>query len=130
MSAIRAVCGRPCGHRGLPALAAGQCAPADRLRDVSEASPQLENAVDRAGRFLTLASLVSVLLCSIAVAMSARQYVRRHLDAVALLKTLGATRGFTLSVSLLQLVMVALLASVAGIDHRVSRAGMAAARGT
>ena len=88
--------------------------PSDRLRDVSEASPQLENAVDRAGRFLTLASLVSVLLCSIAVAMSARQYVRRHLDAVALLKTLGATRGFTLSVSLLQLVVVALLASVAG----------------
>ncbi|HEY4340416.1 MAG TPA: FtsX-like permease family protein [Steroidobacteraceae bacterium] len=88
--------------------------PSDRLRDVSEASPQLENAVDRAGRFLTLASLVSVLLCSIAVAMSARQYVRRHLDAVALLKTLGATRAFTLSVSLLQLIIVALLASVAG----------------
>ncbi len=88
--------------------------PSDRLRDVSEASPQLENAVDRAGRFLTLASLVSVLLCSIAVAMSARQYVRRHLDAVALLKTLGATRGFTLSVSLLQLITVALIASVAG----------------
>jgi putative ABC transport system permease protein len=88
--------------------------PADRMRDVSEASPQLENAVDRAGRFLTLASLVSVLLCSIAVAMSARQYVRRHLDTVALMKTLGATRGFTLSVSLLQLVIVALLASVAG----------------
>jgi putative ABC transport system permease protein len=87
---------------------------ADRMRDVSEASPQLESAVDRAGRFLTLASLVSVLLCSIAVAMSARQYVRRHLDQVALMKTLGATRGFTLSVSLLQLVIVALLASVAG----------------
>jgi putative ABC transport system permease protein len=88
--------------------------PADRMRDVSEASPQLESAVDRAGRFLTLASLVSVLLCSIAVAMSARQYVRRHLDTVALMKTLGATRRFTLSVSLLQLVIVALLASVAG----------------
>ena len=62
----------------------------------------------------SVASLVSVLLCSIAVAMSARQYVRRHLDAVALLKTLGATRGFTLSVSLLQLIIVALLASVVG----------------
>lgn len=91
-----------------------QARPADRMRDVSDASPQLESAVDRAGRFLTLASLVSVLLCSIAVAMSARQYVRRHLDAVALLKTLGATRAFTLSVSLLQLVIVALLASVIG----------------
>jgi putative ABC transport system permease protein len=91
-----------------------QTRPADRMRDVSDASPQLETAVDRAGRFLTLASLVSVLLCSIAVAMSARQYVRRHLDAVALLKTLGATRAFTLAISLLQLVIVALLASALG----------------
>jgi putative ABC transport system permease protein len=86
----------------------------ERLRDISEASPQIKNAVDRAGRFLTLASLVSVLLCCVAVAMSARQYVRRHLDSVALLKTLGATRAFTLAVSLLQLLLVALAACVLG----------------
>jgi putative ABC transport system permease protein len=88
--------------------------PAERLRDITETSPQIKNAVDRAGRFLTLASLVSVLLCSIAVAMSARQYVRRHLDAVALLKTLGASRAFTLSVSLIQLLLVALAAASVG----------------
>ncbi|HTV53000.1 MAG TPA: FtsX-like permease family protein, partial [Steroidobacteraceae bacterium] len=88
--------------------------PEERLRDITEASPQIKNAVDRAGRFLELASLVSVLLCSIAVAMSARQYVRRHLDTVALLKTLGATRALTLTASLLQLLCVALIAAVAG----------------
>ncbi len=88
--------------------------PDERLRDISEASPQIRDAVDRAGRFLELASLVSVLLCSIAVAMSARQYVRHHLDAVALLKTLGATRALTLSVSLIQLLLVAIVAAVAG----------------
>ena len=88
--------------------------PADRMRDVSDASPQLESAVDRAGRFLTLASLVSVLLCAIAVAMSARQYVRRHLDNVALMKTLGASRAFTLATSLLELLMVALVAAFIG----------------
>jgi len=86
----------------------------ERLRDIDETSPQIRSAVDRAGRFLTLASLVSVLLCCIAVAMSARQYVRRHLDSVALLKTLGATRGFTLSVSVVQLLLVAVLASLIG----------------
>lgn len=88
--------------------------PDERLQDVAEASPQIKSAVDRAGRFLELASLVSVLLCSIAVAMSARQYVRRHLDAVALLKTLGATRALTLSVSLIQLLLVAVAAALAG----------------
>lgn len=86
----------------------------ERLRDVTETSPQIQNAIERAGRFLSLASLVSVLLCSIAVAMSARRYVQRHLDAVALMKTLGATRGFTLSVSLLQLLVIALAAALVG----------------
>ena len=88
--------------------------PGERLRDITEASPQIRNAVQRAGRFLSLASLVSVLLCAIAVAMAARRYVHRHLDTVALLKTLGATRAFTLAMSVLQLLALALLAAVAG----------------
>jgi putative ABC transport system permease protein len=86
----------------------------ERLRDIADASPQIKNAVDRAGRFLSLASLVSVLLCAIAVAMSARRYVARHLDSVALLKTLGATRALTLSLSLLQLLVIALVAAGVG----------------
>lgn len=86
----------------------------ERLIDVAQASTQIKNATDRASRFLSLASLVSVLLCSIAVAMSARRYVQRHLDAVALLKTLGATRAFTLSVSILQLLAIAIIATVVG----------------
>jgi putative ABC transport system permease protein len=85
-----------------------------RLRDVSEASPQIQNAIDRAGRFLSLASLVAVLLCAIAVAMAARRYVQRHLDSVALLKTLGATRNLTLAVSLIQLLLIAVAAALLG----------------
>ena len=86
----------------------------ERLVDVEQASTQIKSAVDRASRFLSLASLVSVLLCAIAVAMSARRYVQRHLDAVALLKTLGATRAFTLSVSVLQLMVIAVVATLLG----------------
>lgn len=86
----------------------------ERLLDVDETAPQIKNAIDRSGRFLSLASLVAVLLCAIAVAMAARRYVQRHLDVVALMKTLGATRAFTLTVSLTQLVLVGLLASILG----------------
>ncbi len=88
--------------------------PGERLRDITDASPQVRNAVDRAGRFLSLASLVSVLLCAIAVAMAARRYVYRHLDTVALLKTLGAARAFTLALAVLQLLALALLAAAGG----------------
>lgn len=86
----------------------------ERIRDIKDTTPQIQSAVDRAGRFLNLASLVSVLLCAIAVAMSARRYVNRHLDMIALLKTLGATRAVTLWISLLQLLVIAVGAAVAG----------------
>jgi len=86
----------------------------ERVRDVADESPQVKSATDRAGRFLSLASLVSVLLCAIAVAMAARRYVQRHLDSVALMKTLGATRALTLGISLLQLLFIAIAASIIG----------------
>src|SRR6185437_6645060 len=85
-----------------------------RLADVADASPQIGDASRRAGRFLALASLVAVLLCAVAMALSARSYVRRHLDAVALMKTLGATRRVVLAVTLWQLLALALVASLLG----------------
>ncbi|MGH8296741.1 MAG: ABC transporter permease, partial [Steroidobacteraceae bacterium] len=88
--------------------------PGERLRDISTTSPQIKSAVGRARRFLSLASLVAVLLCATAVAMSARRYVGRHLDTVALLKTLGATRRLTVWLTALQLLAVALVAAIIG----------------
>ncbi len=86
----------------------------ERVVDVAEASPQIGEASRRAARFLALASLVTVLLCSVAIAISARSYVRRHLDVVALMKTLGASRRMVLGVHLWQLLMLAAVASVIG----------------
>ena len=85
-----------------------------RLADVADSSPQIGDAMVRAGRFLALASLVSVLLTAVAVAMSARSYVHRHLDSVALLKTLGASRRFVLAHSVVQLCLLAIAATVVG----------------
>jgi putative ABC transport system permease protein len=88
--------------------------PAEHLRDIAEASPEVNRASSRAARFLTLASLASVLLCAVAIAMTARRYVRRHLDLAALLKTLGASRATVLAISIGQLVCIALAATVLG----------------
>lgn len=86
----------------------------EEIEDVQDSAPQIKSAVDRSARFLRIASLVAVLLCAVAVAMAARRYVQRHLDSVALLKTLGATRAFTLTVSLTQLLLIGLIAAVVG----------------
>jgi putative ABC transport system permease protein len=86
----------------------------ERLREVDESSRQLNSAIDRASRFLSLASLASVLLAAVAVAMGARRYVSRHIDTVALLKCMGASQGFVLSMSLVELLLLALAAVAAG----------------
>lgn len=88
--------------------------PAERLVDISEASPQIRSAIDRAGRFLNLASLVSVLLAAVAVAMAARRYAARHLDSVALLKSMGASQRLVLQISVFELLLLAIAAAVIG----------------
>jgi putative ABC transport system permease protein len=98
----------------------------ERLEAVADSSPQIRSSSDRAGRFLSLASMVSVLLSAIAVAMAARRYARRHLDNVALMKCMGASQGFVLRQTLLQLVVIAVLVSVAGTGvGYLAQAGLA-----
>jgi putative ABC transport system permease protein len=88
--------------------------PGQRIVDVADASPQIRSAIDRASRFLNLAALVTILLAAIAVAISARRYVARHLDTVALMKSMGAPQRLVLAISVLQLLMIGLLAGVIG----------------
>jgi putative ABC transport system permease protein len=88
--------------------------PGERLIDIAEASPQIREAMDRSGRFLNLSALVTILLAAIAVAIAARRYVARHLDTVALMKSMGAPQRLILQISVLELLMIALLAGVLG----------------
>ena len=86
----------------------------ERLRQVDDSSRQLNAAVDRASRFLNLASLASVLLAAVAVAMGARRYAKRHIDTVALMKCMGASQAFVLSISLIELTLLAVAAVAVG----------------
>ncbi len=98
----------------------------ERLQAVADASPQIRASSERAGRFLSLASLVSVLLSAIAVAMAARRFARRHLDNVALMKCMGASQGLVLRQTVAQLVAVALIVSLLGtVVGYAAQAGLA-----
>lgn len=87
----------------------------EQLRDIADTDPQMRSATQRAGRFLNLASLVSVLLSAVAVAMAARRYAIRHRDRIALLKCLGSQQRFIFRLSLLQLFMLTVLGAAVGI---------------
>jgi putative ABC transport system permease protein len=88
--------------------------PGERLVDLADASPQIRSAIDRAARFLNLSALVTLLLAAIAVAIAARRYVARHLDTVALMKSIGASQRLVLQISVLELLLIALIAAVIG----------------
>ncbi|WP_280550597.1 MULTISPECIES: FtsX-like permease family protein [unclassified Halomonas] len=84
------------------------------VRDVRRDRPQLGNALARAEKYLGLAGLAAVLLAGVAVAMSTRRYVERHLDTAALLRCFGATQRELLRLFALQLLWLALAASALG----------------
>ena len=86
----------------------------ERLVDVSEESPQIQSSTERAGRFLNLSAMITVLLAAVAVAMAARRYTRRHLDNVALMKCMGAPQALVLQVTIIQLGILALVAAALG----------------
>jgi putative ABC transport system permease protein len=87
----------------------------EALRGIEEAQPEIGNAIERAGRFIGLASLVSALIAAVAVAMAARRFASRRMDTVALMKCVGASRRFVLTAMLTQLFVVGLVASLAGL---------------
>ncbi|NNK38854.1 MAG: FtsX-like permease family protein, partial [Xanthomonadales bacterium] len=95
-------------------LAEERLAEGEALRDIQDANPQIRSSMDRAGRFLNLASLVSVLLAAVAVAMAARRYSQRHRDRIALMKCMGASQPVIFRSNLVQLLILALAGGVLG----------------
>ncbi len=60
-----------------------------RWRGARDDSPTIGSALDRAESFLLLGGLLAVILSGIAVALAGHRFARRHLDYVAVMKSLG-----------------------------------------
>jgi len=86
----------------------------EQMRGAADASEQITQSISKAQRFLTLASLVTVILAAVATAMAARRYSLKHLDTVALLKSMGATQQFIQNTMLLQLLLITCMTAAVG----------------
>jgi len=85
-----------------------------RASNREESSERAYRAADRAQRFLSLTAVISLLLSAVAVAMSARRFAHRRMDTVALMKSLGATQRYVITVAVVQLMLLGALGVIVG----------------
>lgn len=93
----------------LPRLEPGQ-----RIEGIRDARPEIRSALDRAEKFLNLAALVSVILAAVAIALSARRFLQRHLDGCAMMRCVGASQGLVMRLYLMHFALMGIVASLLG----------------
>ena len=92
-----------------PRLERGQ-----NVESVENARPEVHGALDQAQRFLRLAALLAVVLAAVAVGLAARRFMRRHLDACAVMRCLGAKQGQVLRLITGEFFLFGIVAALAG----------------
>ncbi|NLB31251.1 MAG: ABC transporter permease [Alcaligenaceae bacterium] len=86
-----------------------------RLLKSSEGISQLVEPMQQLHSFMQLANLLTLLLCGIAIALSAHRYVEQNQDHVAMLRCLGASRTQLLGSFMALLALVAVIATLIGM---------------
>ena len=76
--------------------------------------PEMRATLERAEQFLSLVGLLSAMLAAVAIAMAARRFMLRHLDAYAMLRCLGLAQRDVSTIFLLEFLLVGLAGSLAG----------------
>lgn len=86
-----------------------------RIESLENGRPEMRATLDRAEQFLSLVGLLSALLAAVAVAMAARRFMLRHLDACAMLRCFGMTQTQVTLMYLQEFVLVGLAGSALGV---------------
>ncbi|MFC7287846.1 ABC transporter permease [Herminiimonas glaciei] len=85
-----------------------------RTESLESGRPEMRATLERAEQFLSLVGLLSAMLAAVAVAMAARRFMLRHVDACAMLRCLGMTQNQVTSLYLIEFLIVGLLGSALG----------------
>jgi putative ABC transport system permease protein len=86
-----------------------------RLESLESGRPEMQATLDRAEQFLSLVGLLSAMLAAIAIAIAARRFMLRHLDACAMLRCLGLTQSEVTRLYLAEFVLVGVAGSALGV---------------
>ncbi|WP_426145984.1 ABC transporter permease [Polaromonas sp. DSR2-3-2] len=86
-----------------------------RLESLDSGSPQMQQTLERAEKFLNLVALLAALLSAVAVAIVARSFASKHLDDCAMLRVLGQPQRTIALAYSFEFVLAGLAASALGV---------------
>jgi putative ABC transport system permease protein len=84
------------------------------LESLEAGRPEMRATIERAEQFLSLVGLLSAMLAAVAIAMAARRFMLRHVDAFAMLRCLGLSQSRVMLLFLFEFVLVGFAASLVG----------------
>lgn len=92
-----------------------QVGEAQRWYDIKSQQSPLANALNRAEKYLSLASMLGIILAAVAVSVASRRYSQRHQPMVAVFKAMGANRGHIRNLYLLHWGSLSLFSIIIGL---------------
>lgn len=85
-----------------------------RIADYTETNPVLTRALTRATRFLSMVSLIALIVGGLGVGSTMQTHLRQRMTAIAFMKCIGARSGTVLHIYAVQAVLFGLAGSAAG----------------
>jgi putative ABC transport system permease protein len=89
--------------------------PNANIADFRESHPIITDGLDQATTFLSLISLIALIVGAIGVAMAMHAHLQQKMDHVAVMKSLGATSTEVIRIYTLQTLMLGLVGGLAGV---------------
>ncbi len=85
------------------------------ISDYREGSPIVGKALDNTTTFLSLISLIALIVGSLGVAMAMHSHLQQHMDTIAVMKTLGARSSQIMKIYLLQTLWLGVAGGLIGV---------------
>jgi len=85
-----------------------------RITDYTETNPSLTRALDRATRFLSMVSLIALIVGGLGVAATMQSHIRQKMTSIAFMKCIGGRTSDILRTYFVQAIWLGLMGSVSG----------------
>jgi putative ABC transport system permease protein len=89
--------------------------PQSQVADYREGNPFLSRSLEHSTTFLSLVSLIALIVGALGVATAIHSHLQQRLDTIAILKCVGARSGQIMRIYTLQTVVLGLAGGVAGV---------------